>query len=176
MRESKAARSYSPITNSSLAEGLASTNARRPCLRQAERSQPNPRMLASISAGGSSNVTSTPFSPWVVIPCARNCVAKTVFPLPGVPPTTVVRPRGRPPITSSSNALTPVLTRSSTTETSASSSCVVMWDSHHFDSKEFQHPLCVAQIPDDAARALGMLVREGGRSENTGFLGELRPL
>src|SRR5579872_3330461 len=102
-------------------------------------------------------------------------MAKMVLPLPGVPPTTVVRARGSPPMTSSSNAATPVLTRSNTSGISISSSCTLMNLLLRFNPEKLQHALDIAQVADDAARALGMFVRECGGGENSGLLGKLGP-
>jgi hypothetical protein len=44
-----------------------------------------------------------------------------------------------------------------------------------FNPEKLQHALDVAQIADDAARALGMFVRECGGGENSGLLGKLGP-
>src|SRR5688500_2295524 len=50
----------------------------------------------------------TPGSPYSTAPCTRNSVANIVLPQPAAPHTSVGRPRGKPPLVTSSRPWIPV--------------------------------------------------------------------
>jgi hypothetical protein len=70
----------------------------------------NPRecVFAATSEACSSNATNTPRSPWSWAPRTRNSMPRIVLPVPVPPHTSVVRPRGRPPLVISSSPRMPV--------------------------------------------------------------------
>ena len=70
-------------------------------------SNPSEATLAASSASLSSKDMKTPGSPCSTAPRIRNSIAKSVFPHPGPPHTSVGRPRGRPPPVISSRPRTP---------------------------------------------------------------------
>jgi hypothetical protein len=72
------------------------------------RSHPNVAALATICWVLSSKATKRPASLVCVAPLTSDCSAKTVFPQPGPPITSVVPARGYPPLVIWSNPSMPV--------------------------------------------------------------------
>jgi len=90
---------------------VASINVSLPAFSNESRFHPNEERLTLMRSGFSSRATYRPGSS-ALAPPTRNCMAKVVFPEPGLPTTSIVLAFGRPPLRTSSSPLMPVVTLS----------------------------------------------------------------